>query len=62
MAAQLAQNGTTHPPTTADHLKTSRERWPAAMSKKITLAKNENALEFIVFHLLMESRAHLWGL
>ena len=42
MATQFTQNGTAHPPSDTDHLKTSRDKWPSVMSKKITLATSEN--------------------
>src|ERR1700674_514304 len=43
-ATQLTQDGTAQPPSNTDTLKTSRDRWPSAMSKKITLATRENVL------------------
>jgi hypothetical protein len=41
-ATQFIQEGTAQPPSNTDHLKTSRDKWPSAISEKIMLAMSKN--------------------
>jgi hypothetical protein len=43
-ATPFTHNGTCHAPSDNDHLNTSRDKWPSAMSKKTALAIRVNVL------------------